>query len=384
MTTQQTMNILLCPDSFKDCLSAQEVIEALATGVQHVFPEAIITKIPLADGGEGFVQTLLTALGGQLISIQVKNPLGRLTDASYGILGDKQTAVIEMAAASGIELLKPEERNPMLTSTFGTGQLLLDAMQRGCRNLIIGIGGSATNDGGTGMAKALGYRFLNIHGDEIAEGGGELAQLHHIDTSKVTALLKQTQITVACDVTNPLTGTHGASSVYGPQKGATAEMVEKLDENLQHLANCIEKDLDKTILDLAGGGAAGGLGAGLVAFAHAELSLGFDIVKEQTQLEKAIQQADFIITGEGKMDVQTKQGKTPWGVAQLAKKHHKPCLGIAGFLGEGYQELYQEGFTSLLALPNGPISLQESIQLASELLADKAEQAMRLISFYRH
>ncbi len=373
------MKILLAPDSFKDCLPATEVCRYLEEGIKRIYPRAQITSIPVADGGEGFVAAMLTAVGGTKITCPVSDPLGREIHASYGILADKQTAVIEMAAASGIELLKPEERNPLVTSTFGTGQLMRDAMERGCRKLIIGIGGSATNDGGTGMAKALGYRFLNNKGCEIESGGGSLKQLAHIDHSSVFSLLKETEIQTACDVTNPLTGKHGASAVYGPQKGASPGMVATLDQNLEHLAQIIKTDLQVDVLTLPGGGAAGGLGAGLVAFADAKLQAGFNIVKEQTGLEEAVQQADIILTGEGKMDHQTKQGKTPWGVAQLALKHNKPCIGIAGFLGEGYHELYKEGFTALFALPNGPLSLEESLAQAPQLLADTAEQIFRII-----
>lgn len=373
------MKVLICPDSFKDCLEAAEVANCIAEGIKRVDSTAEITQIPLADGGEGFVQTMLAALGGQLITQEVLDPLGRPIQAFFGMLDDQQTAVIEMAAASGIELLQPDERNPLTASTFGTGQLMQAAMAKSCRKLIIGIGGSATNDGGTGMAKALGFRFLDKNGQEIAEGGGSLNQLATIESSDVFSLLKKTTILTACDVTNPLTGPEGASAIYGPQKGATPDLVDLLDRNLEHLSVIIAKDLQLDVLKLPGGGAAGGLGAGLVAFAGATLLNGFEIVKKETGLEQAILQSDVVITGEGKMDRQTKQGKTPWGVAQLAKKHGKPCIGIAGFLGEGYRELYSEGFTSVFALPNGPASLHESIQQAPRLLADKAEQIFRLI-----
>ncbi|KOH45804.1 glycerate kinase [Sunxiuqinia dokdonensis] len=373
------MKILLAPDSFKDCLSATEVARHLAEGIRRVYPGAHLTGIPVADGGEGFVQTMLSALGGEAVTCRVFDPLGREIDATYGILADQRTAVIEMAAASGIELLKPNERNPLVTNTFGTGQLMRDALEHGCRKLIIGIGGSATNDGGTGMAKALGYRFLDSKNREIHLGGGSLNGLIRIDDSSTFPILKETEVLTACDVSNPLTGTQGASAVYGPQKGATPEMVKRLDQNLAHLSHIILKDLKIDVLKLAGGGAAGGLGAGLVAFAGASLQAGFDIVKAQTGLELAVQQADIVLTGEGKMDHQTKQGKTPWGVAQLALKHGKPCIGVAGFLGEGYRELYQEGFTSLFALPNGPLSLEESLAQAPQLLADTAEQIFRII-----
>ncbi|WP_321290430.1 glycerate kinase [uncultured Sunxiuqinia sp.] len=373
------MKVLICPDSFKDCLEAIDVAKHFAAGILRVDPSAHITNIPMADGGEGFVQTMLSALGGQKIRIPVLDPLGREVQGFYGILNDQQTAVIEMAAASGIEHLTRDERNPLISSTFGTGQLMKNAMEKGCRKLIIGVGGSATNDGGTGMAKALGYRFLDDKGQEIAEGGGQLNQLVTIESAGVFPLISDTEILTACDVNNPLTGPNGASAIYGPQKGATVEMINELDKNLTHLAKIIETDLQKEILKTPGGGAAGGLGAGLVAFCGAKLQTGFDIVKEQTKLEEAIQKVDLVITGEGKMDAQTKQGKTPWGVAQLAKKHQKKCIGIAGFLGDGYRELYDEGFTSIFAIPHGPISLDESLRRAPELLADKAEQIFRLL-----
>ncbi|WP_372774815.1 glycerate kinase [Mangrovibacterium sp.] len=372
------MKILIAPDSFKDCLEAADVARFLADGVRRVFPEAEIKSIPVADGGEGFVQTMLSALGGERVSIQVFDPLRRPVLAFYGILPDG-TAVIEMAAASGIELLKPEERDPLQTTTFGTGQLMVDAMKKGCGRIIIGIGGSATNDGGMGMARALGYRFPDKNGDKVSQGGGSLGRIESIDASELNPLLAQTEVLVACDVSNPLTGPNGASAVYGPQKGATPEVVDMLDRNLAHFAEIIRRDLKIDVLSLPGSGAAGGLGAGLVAFAGGRLQAGFDIVKEQTKLEAAVMEADFVLTGEGKMDSQTKHGKTPWGVAQLAKKYKKPLFAFAGFLGEGYRELYGEGFTSIFALPKGPASLDACIANAPELLADTAEQVFRVL-----
>ncbi|RKD92052.1 glycerate kinase [Mangrovibacterium diazotrophicum] len=372
------MKVLIAPDSFKDCLEAADVARYLGEGIRRVIPDAEITSIPVADGGEGFVQTMLSAMGGEKIITRVFDPLMRDVDAFYGILPDG-TAVIEMAAASGIEHLKREERNPLITTTIGTGQLMLNAMERGCRKIIIGIGGSATNDGGVGMARALGYRFLDKDGMEVPPGGGSLSEIQSIDFSKVNPLMGETAVWVACDVNNPLIGPRGASAVYGPQKGATPELVERLDSNLEHLAKMIKKYLNIDVLDLAGGGAAGGLGAGLVAFAGGRLQAGFDIVKEQSHLEEAVKVADIVLTGEGKMDGQTKQGKTPWGVAQLAQKYGKPLFAFAGFLGDGYRELYDEGFTSIFALPNGPASLDACIANAPELLADTAEQVFRVL-----
>lgn len=373
------MKIVIAPDSFKDCLDAFDVAKYLAEGIYRVDPRADIDLIPVADGGEGFVNTMLSAVGGIKKTIIVTGPLKKKVEAFYGILNDGLTAVIEMAAASGIEHLGAEERNPLITSTFGTGELMKNAMENGCKKIIIGIGGSATNDGGTGMAKALGYKFLDNKGFEIEEGGGALNRLARIDISNISPLLNKTEILVACDVTNPLTGESGASAVYGLQKGATPEMIEQLDHNLEHLAKIIERDLGRDVLHTPGGGAAGGLGAGLVAFAGGKLQAGFDIIKEQTGLEEAIKNADFVFTGEGKIDRQTKQGKTPWGVALIARKYNKPLFAVAGYLGEGYRELYEEGFTSIFAIPNGPISLSKSIEEAPKLLTDAGERIFRLI-----
>ena len=373
------MNIVIAPDSYKDCLNASQVASNIAEGIRRVKPDANINCIPLADGGEGFVQTMLSAVGGTQKTLMVKDPLGRTVEGFYGILNDQNTAIIEMAAASGIELLKPEERNPLLTSTYGTGQLMVDAIKNGCKRLVIGIGGSATNDGGTGMAKALGFRFLNHNDRELPEGGGALGSLNRIDSTKKLTAINDIEIIVACDVNNPLTGPRGATATYGPQKGATPDMVTMLDNHLGHLARIIKKDLNKDILDLEGGGAAGGIGAGLVAFANATLRKGFDIVKEQTNLEEHIKNSDLVITGEGKIDWQTKNGKTPWGVAQIAGKYNKPVIAIAGVLGKDYRDLYNEGFTSLFALPNGPATLDYCITNAPELLADTSEQIFRVM-----
>ncbi|MFV0375894.1 MAG: glycerate kinase [Mangrovibacterium sp.] len=376
------MNILIAPDSFKDCLPAAGVARFLSEGIRRVYPSAAIVSIPLSDGGEGFVETMLAAMGGRGISVPVFDPLmritGRTASAGYGILPDG-TAIIEMAAASGIELLTRDERNPLTTSTYGTGQLMLDAMERGCRKLIVGIGGSATNDGGTGMAQALGYRFLDKTGAELPPGGGNLHKLSRIDGSAVSPLLGQTTVWAACDVTNPLCGKHGASVVYGPQKGASPEAVLKLDANLAYLAELLQKQLGANVLHLPGAGAAGGLGAGLVAFCKGQLQSGFDLVKEQTGLEAAVQQANIVVTGEGKLDAQTFRGKVPWGVAQLAQKYGKPVLAFAGSLGNGYHQLYANGFTSVFALPQGPATLSECLANAPKLLADTAEQVFRVL-----
>lgn len=373
------LNILIAPDSFKDSLSAMEVANCIEQGILQVDPSASIQKIPLADGGEGFTEALMQNQGGRRIELEVLDPLLRPISAAYGILNNG-TAVIEMAAASGIELLSHDERNPLTTSTFGTGMLIKDAIKKGCRKIIIGIGGSATNDGGLGMARALGYQFLDINGNEIAEGGGAINQLYKINEEHVLTEIKATEILVACDVRNPLTGADGASAIYGPQKGASVEMINLLDSNLEHLATIINNQMNMNVLQIPGGGAAGGLGAGLVAFANGHLQSGFDIVSKQTGLEEAIAKCDLVITGEGRIDGQTAQGKTPWGVAQIAKKYNKPVIGIAGSLGEGFSDLYEQGFQSLFSIAQGPASLQYCIENANNLLKTTAEQVFRIIS----
>ncbi len=373
------MNILIAPDSFKDCLDAQSVGEYFKTGLLKANPKHKIKVIAMADGGEGFVSTMLQALGGNLITIQTEDALKRPLEASYGILKNKNTAIIEMAAASGIEHINDDDKNPLVASTFGTGELILDALKRGCKKILIGIGGSATNDSGTGMAKALGYRFLDKNGKELNEGGGFLDKLHQIDSSEKTILLDNAEIIVACDVANPLTGKNGATAIYGPQKGVTSETMELLDQNLGHLGTIIKEQLNIDVLTIEGAGAAGGLGAGLMAFTNATLKEGFDIVKTETKLENAIKDADLIITGEGKIDRQTQNGKTPFGIAQLAIKHKKSTIGIAGYLGDGYQELYDFGFTAIFSLANGPITLEESIKNTPQLLIDLGQKIGRML-----
>lgn len=364
------MKILIAPDSFKDCLDAQSIGEHFKTGLLKANPNHSVRVISMADGGEGFVTTMLQALGGKSITIKTEDALKRSIKASYGIVEASKTAIIEMAAASGIEHISNEDKNPLIASTFGTGELILDALKNGCKKIIIGIGGSATNDGGTGMAKALGYKFLDKNNKELDEGGGFLNQLHKIDISEKTELLNDVEIVVACDVANPLTGTNGATAIYGPQKGVTNETLKLLDNNLEHLGNLIKEQLNIDVLNIEGAGAAGGLGAGLMAFTNASLKTGFDIVKSETNLENAIQESDLIITGEGKIDRQTQNGKTPFGIAKIASKYHKPTIGIAGYLGNGYQDLYQCGFTAIFALANGPITLEESIINTPKLLID--------------
>jgi glycerate kinase len=373
------MNILIAPDSFKDCLKAPEVARALARGIQNVMPGANIRMHPMADGGEGTVESVIDATGGQIIHVRVRDPLMREIQSFYGITGDGKTAVIEMAAASGLELLAADERNPWITSTFGTGQLMLDALNRGCRTFLLGIGGSATNDGGTGMAKAMGIRFHDAGGREVKEGGGAIGDIAFIHMEGLDPRIRACRIRVACDVDNPLTGPEGASMVYAPQKGAGPEMVRKLDANLVHLAGLVHRELGVQIDGIPGAGAAGGLGAGLLAFLRGELGKGFEMVSEVTGLEAAIRKADLVITGEGRMDAQTRFGKTPFGIAQMACRHGRRLIGVAGTLEENAGELYRHGFSLLMPIMEGPMTLGDAIKNAPLLLEKTGERIGRML-----
>lgn len=372
------MKILIAPDKFKGSLSAFEVADNIEKGILKVFPKAIVVKVPMADGGEGTVESLVDATGGKIIKTNVKDPLFRDIESFYGILGDGKTAVIEMAAASGLYLLKDYERNPMITTTYGTGQLIKDALDRGCRRFIIAIGGSATNDGGAGMATVLGVKFYDKDGREIGLGGGELSKIYSIDTSNIDDRLKECEFIVACDVANPLIGENGASRVYGPQKGATKEMVEVLDKNLEHYGKLLEKYFNKKIIDVPGSGAAGGLGAGLMAFLNAQLKNGIEIIIETLKLEEKIKEADIVISGEGKIDFQTAFGKTISGIAKLCKKHNKPLIVIAGTV-EDIENLYEIGVSSIFSIVEKPMSLEDAIKNAPTLLEKSAERIFRLI-----
>ncbi len=373
------MNILIAPDSFKDCLSARQVAEAIKRGIERILPGAGFQIAPMADGGEGTVQSLIDATGGQLVHLQVMDPLMREIGSFYGITGDGSTAVIEMASASGIELLAPSERDPWITSTYGTGQLIADALKRGVKTILMGIGGSATNDGGRGMAEALGVRFPNSDHRSSGRGGGSLGEVNQIRMEGLNPRIKDISILVACDVSNPLTGPKGASSVYGPQKGADPEMVRKLDSNLAHFAGVIEEQLGKKVDKVPGAGAAGGLGAGLMAFLDAQLTRGFDLIAETVQLEKKILNANLVITGEGKIDAQTQYGKTPFGVAQLARKHKIPVLGVGGTIEKGAEILYDHGFDVILPIMEKPADLAFALANAEQLLENTGERIGRFL-----
>lgn len=362
------MNILISTDSFKDCLVAQEVGACLQRGLEASSKMFNTRIVPMADGGEGTVQALVDATGGNVVVCRAKDALMREIDCFYGILGDCSTAVIEMAAASGIEHLSACERNALVTSTYGTGQLILNALDKGCKRIIIGIGGSATNDGGAGMATALGVRFLNSEGQKIQEGGGALSAIDSIDVTALDERINDVEFVVACDVANPLTGVHGASVVYGPQKGADEGAVAKLDASLMHYAHKLKEFLGVDVELVPGAGAAGGLGAGLMAFCKGSLQNGFDIVARELNLLDNCLWADVVITGEGKIDAQTKFGKTPQGVAKLAKSVDVPVIAVAGTLGDGYKELYKTGFDAIFSIIDGPMELSDALRNAPKLL----------------
>jgi glycerate kinase len=377
------MKIVIAPDSFKGNLTAREVADAIATGIRRVLPDAEIIEVPMADGGEGTVEALVDANRGEIVTAQVTDPLGNLIRARFGIFQERgatgKTAVIEMATSSGLPLVPPEKRNPLLTSTYGTGELIRTALDRGCRKLIIGIGGSATVDGGAGMAQALGAKLLDREGNEIPRGGGGLAHLARIDMSSLDPRIADTTTIVACDVDNPLVGPRGAPQVFGPQKGATPDMVGMLDGFLEGYAAVIRRDLGMDVKDIPGAGAAGGLGAGCIAFLGAQLRSGIDIVIEATQLETYFKDADLVVTAEGKIDTQTVYGKTPVGVARTAKKYGLPVIAFAGSLGDDSGAVYDAGIDALISVQRSPMTLKEAMERAPELLADSAERAFRLL-----
>jgi glycerate kinase len=353
------VKIVVAPDSFKGSLTALEVSDAIEKGIREVFPEAEIIKIPMADGGDGTVECLVNATGGEILREKVIGPLRNEILAHYGILGDKKTAVIEMAAASGLTLVPENKRDPLITTTYGTGQLIKAALNQGCRKMIIGIGGSATNDGGAGMVQALGVKLLDREEKEVGFGGGELKKIVKIDISCMDNRLSDIKILVASDVNNPLCGPQGASRIYGPQKGATPEIIEELDKSLSYFAELIKRDLNKDVKDIPGAGAAGGLGASLMAFLNAELRPGIEIMIEAVKLEQAIKDADLVITGEGKIDSQTIYGKAPIGVAKIAKKYNIPVIAVAAIISNDADIVHQYGIDNLIKVSEPPMSLTE-------------------------
>ena len=372
---------VVAPDSFKESMTAKEVCDAMEKGIKEADSAAEVIKVPMADGGEGTVDSLVDATQGQRVIVEVTGPLGNKISAYYGILGNGTTAVIEMAKASGLEIVEKKKRNPMITTTFGTGELIRDALDHNVKEIIIGLGGSSTNDGGSGMAQALGAKLLDQNNHQIPFGGGNLDKLDKIDISNLDSRLQDVKIILASDVTNPLIGKDGASRVFGPQKGATPEMVEKLENNLQHYAKIVKRDLNKEVALVSGAGAAGGLGAGLIAFTTCEMRRGVDLAIEVTKLEEKIRDADYVFTGEGGTDFQTKFGKTPYGVAKLGKKYHKPVISLAGYLGEGIDSLYSEGFTAIFGVIPGACDLSTALKNGPSNVARTTENIVRLLNF---
>jgi glycerate 2-kinase len=373
------VKILISSDSFRGSLSSAEVGRQLSFGLSRILTDAEILNIPLADGGEGTVEACVLATGGTFIDTEVHDPLMRKKSARFGITGDGKTAVIEMAAASGVELLKADEKNPWLTTTYGTGDLIRAALDSKCERILIGIGGSATTDGGAGMAAALGVIFKDDNGNSISGEGGNLGLIKHIDISGLDPRILSTEIIVACDVTNILTGPEGAAFVFSPQKGADPAMVEKLDKNLTHLAGVIRRDMSIEIENLPGAGAAGGLGAGLVAFLNARLEKGFTVISQIIHLEEAIATCDLVITGEGKIDFQTQFGKTAFGIARLAKKYNIPVIAVAGTIDDKAGILHEKGIDAMLSIIDKPMSLEEAYSVTPELLEKTGERIGRLL-----
>ena len=374
------MKIVIAPQAFKGSISALRVAERMAEGVRRVWPDARTELAPVADGGDGTLETLVEASGGEIRSSEVIGPLGETRTAVWGAMGDGRTAVIEMARTSGLALVAVEDRNPLKATTYGLGQAIRDALDSGFRRFILGIGGSATNDAGAGMAQALGVRLLHAAGGDLPRGGAALADLDRVDLSGLDPRVAGSDVAVACDVTNPLTGPEGASAVYGPQKGATPEMVEQLDAALSHLAAVVRRDLGVEIDAIPGAGAAGGLGGGMIGFLGGHLEAGVDIVLETVGLEGRLDDADLVITGEGSVDYQTVYNKAPIGVARLAKARGIPVVAIVGSLGERYREVHDHGIDAVLAITSGPMTLEEASGRAEELVADAAEQAMRMMA----
>ncbi len=372
------MKIILAPDSFKGSLSAAEVAESMARGVEKVFPNAQIIRLPLSDGGEGFVNSLVSCTKGITISEKVIGPLGDPVEAFWGILGDGKTAVLETAAASGIHLVTEKKRNPLITTTYGTGELIRCALIKGCSRIIIGTGGSVTNDGGAGIAQALGVKFLNCEDNSLPFGGGGLSHLDKIDVAGLDSRIKETEILVACDVNNPLTGPLGASYIYGPQKGATEDMVLELDKALDHYAAIISRDLGVEVKNIPGAGSGGGTGAGLLAFLKGRLMPGIELVMNVLGLEKELADCNLLLTGEGALDAQSVFGKVPIGVARKAAVFRVPVVVLSGKIDNDKEIFYNEGITGCFPIVNRPMSLQESMERAPELVESATVDILRL------
>lgn len=377
------MNILVAMDSLKGSLSSFEANKAIAEGFSAVSSDYNVVSVPIADGGEGTVEALVHATNGQFIKKVVTGPLGQPVNAQFGILGDKTTAVIEIAEACGLPLLSVEERNPLYTTSFGVGELILEAVEQGCHDIIIGLGGSATNDAGVGMLQALGYQFFNQEDALVGLGGVELKNIARIDLSAVPKRVKDLKFRVACDVNNPLYGLNGAAYIYGPQKGATPEIVKELDEGLKNFAVVVLEQVGKDLQQISGAGAAGGLGAAFAGFLQAELESGVQLILDYAELEEKLQGVNLTITGEGKLDGQTSMGKAPAGIALLSKRHGIPVIALAGDITEGNPSLHDSGITSYFTILSGPVDLETAMdpEVTRLNLRRTAEQIGRLLKF---
>jgi len=377
LPTTTIVKIVIAPDSFKESLSAPDAAAAIERGIKQAYPDAHTICVPMADGGEGTVEAVLAATGGQWRTTVVTGALGESLEASWGWLNDA-TAVIEMAAAAGLEQTPAEQRDPLRASSVGVGQMIAAALDAGAQRIILGLGGSATNDGGAGLLAALGVRFLDKTGQELPPGGAALAHLDRIDTDGLDPRLAGIQLDIASDVDNPLCGPNGASHTFGPQKGATPEQVAQLDDSLGHFADICARDLGHDVRDKAGSGAAGGLGFAAHAFFNARFRPGVEVVAELGNLAQAMQGATLAFTGEGRMDAQTLRGKTPAGVARIAQQAGVPVIALAGSLGEGYQALHAGGITAAFSLAPGPVTLQQACENAAQYLCDRARDVTQL------
>ena len=375
------MKFVLAPDSFKESMTAKEVCQAMENGIRKVLPDAKIISVPMSDGGEGTMDSLIDATNGQKYAVKVTEPLGTPVTAHYGILCDQKTAIIEMAEASGLSYVPQDKRTPATikkTTTFGTGELINAALKHDVTRVIIGLGGSSTNDGGSGMAQAIGVKFFDHNDHEITQklGGGDLKQITRIDTIDINPKIKKTKFLLASDVTNPLTGTNGASYVFGPQKGADQATAKELDENLSHYAKIIGQNIAQT----PGSGAAGGLGAGLLAFTHAKIYPGVKLVANEVHLAEKIKEADYVFTGEGGTDFQTQFGKTPYGVAQIAKKYDVPVISLAGYIGKGIDHLYDKGFTAIFGILAKAENIDQALKDGPQNVERTTENVVRFIA----
>lgn len=373
------MKIVIAPDSYKGSIYAPEAARAMREGVLRVVPDAETVLVPVADGGDGTLETLVETSGGTTRTATVTDPLGESTEAQWGAMGDGETAVIEMARTSGLALVPNDRRDPLTATTAGLGEVILEALEEGFRRFILGIGGSATNDAGAGMAQALGVRLLDAEGNDLAVGGSALAALHQVDIKGLDPRAAAAEFMVACDVSNPLTGPEGASAVYGPQKGATPAMVTQLDAALGHFADVVSRDLNADVRDVPGSGAAGGLGGGIMAFLGGQLRPGIEIVLDTLQFDSKLEGTDLVITGEGGMDFQTVYNKAPIGVARLAKARGIAVIGVSGSLGKGYTDVHDHGIDAVTSITSAPMDLDEATSRCSELIADATEQALRMM-----